>query len=571
MKIERVNVPLSFRNDVFSDVTKQNTHTVGILKNTQSEDKVVLSNKKKLAIGGITVGLAGGAIWLVNALKGKNKAISLKNSDPIEGIIDIVKSNFKTTIDAFPEDFAYIKNLAKNLGLKEGEEFKLNSVIGKSQLTKLLDEYTPQDFTIGKNLEGAKNMTFRVNLHNHTQFSDGRLSIEEFLEQARKYADRIAQNKPADNKPPFVISITDHDTMDGCKEALKILSDNPEKYKNLKVVLGSEISVSNNDANIVSRPLNFELIGYCQNPYDEKLVKILDNIHTTRQENVEKFLSQIQTEFPDCKFDINEAKSFHANLRTMRTNGVLYLAGDYAKFKLSLNEYIKRINKILPEGKEKISPEKLFTKLGENYYYRMDAFGERNISEYFQNHGLKDYLIENNILTKENEKDIEKIFKIDLKAKEKFINDTVQKDLPTLNDRKNYTIDPKDIFEATTEGFYGFAHPAIIDFSSDNISPARKKLCKENKFAPHENLVYEIFAWLKNIGKEKFCASEVNYQSYPEHVNYKWIDFMKTSIADNPNLKLKYTGGIDAHKPSIFLKHKYIDENTLKEILGETT
>ena len=44
---------------------------------------------------------------------------------------------------------------------------------------------------------------------------------------------------------------------------------------------------------------------------------------------------------------------------------------------------------------------------------------------------------------------------------------------------------------------------------------------------------------------------------------------MKTSIADNPEMKLKYTGGIDAHKTSVFIKHKYMDDNILKELLGE--
>ena len=315
--------------------------------------------------------------------------------------------------------------------------------------------------------------------------------------------------------------------------------------------------------------MNFELVGYCQNPYDEKLVKILDNIQQTRQKNVEQFLEKITDKFPEFNLNIDEAKEFHANLRTMRTNGVLYLAGDYARFKIALTEYVKRINEILPDDTEKLSADKLFKQFGENYYYRMDAFGERNIPEYFQKHGLKDYLIEKGLWTEENAQDFEQIFKTDLKDKEDFITQTVKESLPTLHDRKQYSINPEDIFEATTDGFYGFAHPAIIDFASDNISPARKKLCEEKMFASHENLVYEIFNSLKQIGKEKFYASEINYQSYPQNADKKWMDFMKT-IADNPNLNLKYTGGIDAHKPSIFIKHKYMDENVLKELLGET-
>lgn len=571
MKVEFRNTPVFYGSSAFSEVSKQNTLSNTMIPpknlNEPKSDEVVLSNRKKALIGTAAAVLIGGAVWLINSLRGRGKVQNIVAITP-ENTGDVLKTTFKKTMEAFPDDFAYIKNLAKHMGIKEGEEYKLNSVMGKSQLQKLLDEFTPADFSIGKDFDGARNMTFRVNLHNHTTASDGKLTVEQFLEQARKYADRIAQNTQSDDKPPFTIAITDHDTLDGCRDALNILAADPEKYKNLKVVLGSEISVSNCDPEIVSRPLNFELVGYCQNPYDEKLVKILDNIQQTRQKNVEQFLEKITDKFPEFNLNIDEAKEFHANLRTMRTNGVLYLAGDYARFKIALTEYVKRINEILPDDTEKLSADKLFKQFGENYYYRMDAFGERNIPEYFQKHGLKDYLIEKGLWTEENAQDFEQIFKTDLKDKEDFITQTVKESLPTLHDRKQYSINPEDIFEATTDGFYGFAHPAIIDFASDNISPARKKLCEEKMFAPHENLVYEIFNSLKQIGKEKFYASEINYQSYPQNADKKWMDFMKT-IADNPNLNLKYTGGIDAHKPSIFIKHKYMDENVLKELLGE--
>lgn len=572
MKVEFRNTPVFYGSSAFSEVSKQNTLSNTMIPpknlNEPKSDEVVLSNRKKALIGTAAAVLIGGAVWLINSLRGRGKVQNIVAITP-ENTGDVLKTTFKKTMEAFPDDFAYIKNLAKHMGIKEGEEYKLNSVMGKSQLQKLLDEFTPADFSIGKDFDGARNMTFRVNLHNHTTASDGKLTVEQFLEQARKYADRIAQNTQSDDKPPFTIAITDHDTLDGCRDALNILAADPEKYKNLKVVLGSEISVSNCDSEIVSRPLNFELVGYCQNPYDEKLVKILDNIQQTRQKNVEQFLEKITDKFPEFNLNIDEAKEFHANLRTMRTNGVLYLAGDYARFKIALTEYVKRINEILPDDTEKLSADKLFKQFGENYYYRMDAFGERNIPEYFQKHGLKDYLIEKGLWTEENAQDFEQIFKTDLKDKEDFITQTVKESLPTLHDRKQYSINPEDIFEATTDGFYGFAHPAIIDFASDNISPARKKLCEEKMFVPHENLVYEIFNSLKQIGKEKFYASEINYQSYPQNADKKWMDFMKT-IADNPNLNLKYTGGIDAHKPSIFIKHKYMDENVLKELLGET-
>ncbi|GBF23483.1 hypothetical protein tpqmel_0887, partial [Candidatus Gastranaerophilus sp. (ex Termes propinquus)] len=81
--------------------------------------------------------------------------------------------------------------MAKGLGLSPGEEYRLVSVVGKAQLASLLQAYDSQDFAAGDNLEGVKNHTYRVNLHNHTQVSDGALSALELLEQARRYADKV--------------------------------------------------------------------------------------------------------------------------------------------------------------------------------------------------------------------------------------------------------------------------------------------------------------------------------------------------------------------------------------------
>lgn len=576
MKVEFRNTPYFKSGGVFSEFKNRNgiqSPPVPVPNTETKGDEVVLSNKKKTLFAVFAASIAGGIAWLAGMFRGKSKSVlkvvHTESLPVVQNGLEVLKSGFKTVMDNFPEDYAYIKNLAKHIGLKEGEEFRLNSIMGKSQLKKLLDEFSHKDFGIGEDFEGVRNLTYRVNLHNHTTCSDGNLSVAEFLEQACKYADRIAKNTPDDGKPPFTIAITDHDTMDGCIEALKILAENPEKYKNLKVVLGSEISVSNCDEKIVSRPLNFELIGYSQNPFDEKLVKILENIQKTRQENVEKFLQKINEKFPEYNLSIQEAKNFHANLKNMRTNGVLYLSADYAKFKILLCEYVKKFNEILPENVEKLSAENLFKKFGEDFYFRMDAFGEKNMHDYFKNYGLKNYLIEQNILAKEQEKFFEKFIGINIEEKENFVTETLQKSLPQLFDRKNYSISPEMVFDATTEGFYGFAHPAIIDFDYRNISNSRREFCDKNSFNYSENLVYEIFNSLKKSGKNLFAASEINYQSYGKNCDRNWIDFMKNSIADNPNLNLKYTGGVDCHKSSIFVKHKYLDENLLKEFLGE--
>ena len=62
----------------------------------------------------------------------------------------------------------------------------------------------------------------KIDLHIHSDFSDGNYSISEICERCK-------------NEGVYEIAITDHDTVEGCKEAVRIIASNPEKYKNLVV------------------------------------------------------------------------------------------------------------------------------------------------------------------------------------------------------------------------------------------------------------------------------------------------------------------------------------------------
>ena len=126
---------------------------------------------------------------------------------------------------------------------------------------------------------------FRVSLHTHSNFSDGKASVEEFLECARKYADKVAKLNKNDGLPPFTIALTDHDSVDGCAKIIEIIAKDPEKYKNLKFVSGCEFSVNNNG-------MHHDLTGLALNPFDENLINFLENIRTARRKTIDEFLAK---------------------------------------------------------------------------------------------------------------------------------------------------------------------------------------------------------------------------------------------------------------------------------------
>src|SRR5574344_261370 len=91
----------------------------------------------------------------------------------------------------------------------------LSSVLSREEFLDLINQYDEEDFSLGDRtkeelsgfFENVTNKKFRITLHNHSTFSDGRLSPEEFILQAVKYADSVAADTTPDAKPPFMIAL----------------------------------------------------------------------------------------------------------------------------------------------------------------------------------------------------------------------------------------------------------------------------------------------------------------------------------------------------------------------------
>lgn len=253
-----------------------------------------------------------------------------------EAGLDFVRTQYQRLIGKFPEDAEYYKKIASDMGLGIGEEFRLFSVVGKGQLADILQTASVQDFSLGESFSGVRNLTHRINLHNHTTASDGQLSAKEFLEAVRIYADKIAAKTP---DKPYIIAITDHDILDGAKEAVEIIAKDPYKYRNLRLVPGSEISVSYVNSQHVRAPMNFELILYSANPFDKKFSAFLQKIRDGRNKTAQAYLEKVNARYPGLNLNWQDASAFHPNLGKGTSNGSLWLARDYAAAKLPNHDY----------------------------------------------------------------------------------------------------------------------------------------------------------------------------------------------------------------------------------------
>ncbi len=207
----------------------------------------------------------------------------LKNNS-FESLWDIKGINFRGNLSTLSknikESIIYHTELAKALGVKSD---CLKSILAPDELINILKkEAKLENFSLGENFENILNGNFRINLHIHTKNSDGNLSVDQILNQAVKYAE---YRKSINKSDPVIIAITDHDGINGTKEAVSIIAKNPEKYKDIKLVLGIEFNTQYN-----SRQL--ETIGYCINPFNEKLNHFLESRRNINKEYLNSFIKE---------------------------------------------------------------------------------------------------------------------------------------------------------------------------------------------------------------------------------------------------------------------------------------
>ncbi len=160
----------------------------------------------------------------------------------------------------FPDDVPYRQKILLEAGLNPELHERIRAIAGPSEIRAIVRafRFSPSFYQPGvrpagheseedsHDLENVRNLSFRANLHIHTRYSDGALSIPSLLRQAAEYADRVALSltrHSAAPYAPFTIGIMDHNRVGGCIEAVHRIFEHPERYRNLRVVLGSEVTV----------------------------------------------------------------------------------------------------------------------------------------------------------------------------------------------------------------------------------------------------------------------------------------------------------------------------------------
>ena len=197
----------------------------------------------------------------------------------------------------------YVKELASSLSKwlnKDIDANSLKSVISGEELLLELQKLEKQNFVAS--VENIQKGIFCADLHSHSLHSDGLANVDKILNQVVSYADDL--NVKTGKK--FIFSLTDHDSCEGVKEALKIISENPEKFENVKFVTGVELSFLIKADKTANPFETSEMLVYGFNPFDEKVQNYFQNLYSKRKKMVTNYIQDLNNLFGYADFSLEE-------------------------------------------------------------------------------------------------------------------------------------------------------------------------------------------------------------------------------------------------------------------------
>jgi len=492
-------------------------------------------------------------------------AEAIKTKEIFQARIEKLKINY-------PKDYQYLKEIAESLNqagieIKENELYKLAPLVGEQEFEKILYELKPEEFKTGKKLENVQKGLFRANMHIHTTFSDGKMSVEEVLDQASRYSNKIARIQKSkgtkdENIKPFVLAITDHDRFDGTRKAIIEIIENPDKFKNVRFVPAGELTALYMNKDFLKAPVAFDFEAYCVNPFNKEINRFLELVINKRFDAFYEILDKIN-EKVNKGLSLAEAKKKYPDIKSFKDK----------EFRLYISEKLeeKNLKRLMPDC------EKIFSKYDSQNYIgteennkimlkiinevnNLDEVSGMSIEKVQQNPeiskltrmGISNSSFKNMRLyfEKQTNLDLNDIFNGKLEVTTPYIDKVVS----TIND--------------SGYGITGFAHPARINIERyiDKNAPLLKDIPEKSKNAEAIGMLLEF---TKNELGVK--VAEINYQydkNYQGCKNRKNIEGIVGDINRYCEvLKLLPTGGSDAHKNNMFCGQESLDKNTINKIL----
>ncbi|MDD3593260.1 MAG: hypothetical protein PHX18_01380 [Candidatus Gastranaerophilales bacterium] len=234
----------------------------------------------------------------------------------------------------------YLEELAQGLSAKLHKKIKpssLTSVMSAKELLTELPKLNKENYVFSE--ANIKQGIFQADLHSHSNFSDGKASVETIMEQVSKYADYLY----AKTKKKFIYALSDHTNFDGVEKALEIIANNPKKFSNVRFVPAAELSYAYPSPKASNPCETAEVLAYGINPFSQNTKNFVSNIYAKRSNMVDNFLQDLKNLFPSVTFNKQELQKFYSidDLYAMNLQWRVY---HYGQTKTAIADFAKKQN-----------------------------------------------------------------------------------------------------------------------------------------------------------------------------------------------------------------------------------
>ena len=412
---------------------------------------------------------------------------------------------------------SYKVKLARDLSKELGEKITtkhLKSVMTKAEMLKELPKLKEQNYVAS--LQNLENGTFLADLHSHSNYSDGVISVEDLLNQAAAYGDKLQKLKGK----KFIFALTDHDGIDGVKEVLKIIVQNPEKYKNIKFIPAAEVSFvmpcQKNSVRFekfksdVQMP---EMLVYNLNPFSETTSTFFERIYQRRKEQISQAINEACSYYNNAHFSTSEYNKFFMN------PGKKYC---FLNQHWRIRNYLLTKSRVVQMAKERNAVPDVLYETVVNELRRENKFmNPYELNEYIKRKGIQTQ-------SSMNDENLKPVF---------------DKIFPKISDKSSVESDFELKFDDIVEyakkenALLGFAHPG---FTMQNFG-------KEKCLSEMQSLV--------KLGKGRIKFAEKYHQAYPfgSEIDHNALNEYHKVL---DKLNLIYIGGRDNHSANFIPNSK---------------
>ena len=452
-------------------------------------------------------------------------------------------------------DEKYKKALIQELNLNLDDYHKLDAIVGPNEFETFLRNHqnNPLAYAQTDDFTNVREGNFRANFHIHTTNSDGLMKVEDLLNLAEEYGQSLTDKKGE----KFYFAITDHNTVNGTKEALNLLIENPSKYQHIGLVLGIEASAMFTSEHTHSCS-EVHLLSYAINPFEDEIAQLNQHRLNVFQDGINKALHNANVYYAETintygiEFNFEDMAKIRSSIKTCPSN-VRYSMKDYLQFRLIYADLVENnwpLKKYLLENG--VSLNKL------NFAEPKDMIINGEKRPYWLNYidMLKIYL-EKQMVNSKYASHHDKINNLIPEVSDKLKEILENMEHTVLNPESDmYIREPKPLtFEEVTHAFAtsktaisGIAHGAYYEQNN----PQRKLFLQD---------LYKNF---KEQLPTQTIIGEKHYP-YPAHIDTKFTDGLIDLYGYIPS------GGLDSHKNNFFTPQTSYSKSFLEEIMGKKT